>query len=124
MKKLLSLLSLLSLVAVSASLLTGCSSATTTAYQADSAALATLQAAATGWNAYAKTHTVDAVTEAKVQSLFTSAKSAYVLCVDANEVVAGFETNSVSVSPAAANAALTQSLSDLTSFLKTLNISP
>jgi hypothetical protein len=116
-------LSLLALVAVSASLLSGCSSATTTAYQADSVALATLQAAASGWNAYAKSHTVDVATEAKVQSLFTSAKSAYVLAVDASEVAAGFETNSTSVSPSAANAALTQSLSDLTAFLKTVGVS-
>lgn len=105
-----------------ANMVGGCASATNTAYQGEAAALVAEQAAVTAWNTYHASHTVDASTEAKVQSLFASAKSAYELSVHATEAAVGFETNSAALNSADANAAFTQTVNDLTAFLKTIGV--
>ena len=103
----------------------GCStSATDTAYKAEAVGLVTLQGAATAYKAFKATSTnaVTAAQDAQAHKLFADAKAAEIAAIDASTALVDLGTNAPAGASSAAQAAATQALSDLVTFLTALGI--
>jgi hypothetical protein len=90
--------------------LSGCASATKTAYQGETVAYVSLKAAVDAYNAFKKTHTVSASDDAKAKTLLAAAKNDEILAVQITEGA----TNSAAIN--------STTLADFVTFLKQLGV--
>lgn len=103
--------------------LTGCGSATQTAYVGEVAATSTLQVIAGAYKSLkANGIVLSAADDTKFRSLYVTAKQADIIATEATEAAAGIGTNSPSITAAVAQAAAASALADLVAFAKSVGL--
>jgi hypothetical protein len=118
-------LSLLLALALPALMLTGCASAPTAAYKAESATAVTVETAMTAWGDYVAAHHPPASEELAVKAAFERYQAAELLAIDATASYVSLASTNASASGSGlsvASAGAAQALSDLVSLLQSFGV--